>query len=212
MKLFVKLGLVAMILLQTSCSSLSYVDYHIPKHFRLAIQRTLPVQIGAWRTDVLQSDLHQVHEHCHWGSSGGCRPRLPNQTHNIMVDELMSALQDAFRRTPIFNESHTDPKITVRATFRHLSVNEMMFWANAKAIIRYQFIHENKVFYETEITTRDTVFDVAILMDSARDHDALNNAVSKNLMDILTHLNQTENQSAFFSGSLKTHSPKYSKD
>lgn len=203
MKLFVKLGLVAMILLQTSCSSLSYVDYHIPEHFRLAIQRTLPAQIGVWQTDVLQHDLHQVHEHCHWGTHGGCRPQLPNQTHNIMVDALMSALQDAFRRTPIFNESHTDPKITVRATFRQVSTTSFLAWSYAKAQIRYQFIYENKVFYETEISTRDNNLGLGVLMQgsSLRRHKALNHAVRKNLMAILTHLNQTENQSAFFSGS-----------
>lgn len=203
MKFVYKLILLFATLSLVACSFYWQLDYRLPTDFEMSVNKSLPEKVVVWQTDVLQSDIPRVYNHQSVSHGGNTYGREP---YHEMTDELMIALQDAFKRVPIFEQSPHNPPITVRATVRELSFKSLFGFCFATAKLRYQFIYENKVFHEIELETSDTVFDTAIIFMSKREFDAMTHAVQKNLMALLEYLNQPENQTVFLSGSLKTHS------
>lgn len=195
MKFLFRISLLAMILSVSSCSSLNPLHYHVPKHFVQDfvqdLEHRLPVGVDVWQVYVLQKDLPNVMEHCSlMNGLPNCIRQVnqPTQTHQAMTEELMLALRDAFEKTRILDNQPTQPKLTIRANFRELLSSDGWFHSYAKARLHYQFLYQNKVIYETEITSNKILIELDLFFQSSREHKATNQAVQKNLMKLLNHL------------------------
>ncbi|WP_373740530.1 hypothetical protein [Neisseria sp.] len=179
-------GLLPAVLLMASCVEYSNINYRIGDKTTVQVTQPTALRLDTLRVDVESKGGRGVLVHIPLVNSGRYVDAPP---YAEMVDGLVYAMQDTFSEIPVFDVQPRNPAITLRATFREFYADDGFLWSRASVTVRYQFIRQNRVFYETEIRT-EKYKTGEVFSAEPRIEKVKNEVVAENLVELVNHLNR----------------------